>query len=112
MEKEKIDFKTFLEIEKKLEIKVGYILTAERVPKSDKLLKLSVSFADNDIKTVVTNIGNKIDPEELFGISCPFITNLEVSKIMGITSEAMIMVGETTNGKIELRNYLIGTKLL
>jgi methionyl-tRNA synthetase len=112
MEKQKIDFKEFLEIEKKLEIRVGYIITAERIPKSDKLLKLNVSFADGDSKTVVTNIGNKIEPEELFGISCPFIMNLTPSKMMGIISEAMIVVGETTNGKIEIRNYSIGTKLL
>ena len=44
MAKEKIEYSEFLEIEKKLEIKFGQIVKAERIPKSDKMLKLTVLF--------------------------------------------------------------------
>ena len=54
--KEKIVFKEFLEIESKLEIKIGRVVEVNEVPKSDKLLRLSVDFGPDDIRTVVTNI--------------------------------------------------------
>lgn len=97
--KDKISFNDFLEIEKKLEIKMGTVVTVERIPKSDKMLKLSVNFGGDDIRIVMTNIGNRGDltddsvlEDEIVGLQCPFITNLEPVKIMGVESEAMIML--------------------
>jgi methionine--tRNA ligase beta chain len=112
MGKEKINFDTFLEIENKLEIKMGLIRSAERVPKSKKMLKLEVSFGDDDRRTVMTNIGSKFEPDDLEMIQLPFITNLESVEIMGVTSEAMIMVGESPNGEWEYENFTNGSKLL
>jgi methionyl-tRNA synthetase len=113
MAKEKINFETFLEIGNKLEIKIGMIRSVERVPKSDKMLKLEVSFGDDDRRTVMTNIGNRInDIEELEMLQLPFITNLEPTKIMGVVSEAMIMVAENENGVIEIKDFTNGSKLL
>lgn len=111
--KEEIDFSEFLEIEKKLDIRIGQVVRAERVPKSDKLLKLTVIFGikDSEEKTVVTNIGTTFEPDDLLGANIPFIVNLKPSKIMGITSEAMIIIGNSYDDLI-LEKYPIGTKLL
>lgn len=110
--KEKIKFDEFLAISDRLEIKIGEVLSIEAVPKSDKLIKMSVSFGDDDIRTVVTNIWNRVDVDNLTGTKLPFITNLEPAKIMGVVSEAMIMVGENANGDIEISNFTNGVKLL
>ncbi len=108
--KPEIEFSEFLEIEGKLDI---------RIPKSEKLLKLEVSFGSDKTLTVVTNIGGKIQDSELklkFE-QFPFIMNLKPSKMMGIVSEAMIMVVENENGEIELPErsfckYSNGSKLM
>lgn len=110
--KEKINFEEFLSISNRLEIKVGEILTIDAVPKSDKMIRLSVSFGDGDTRTVMSNIGNRVDVDNLVGIQLPFITNLEPVKIMGVVSEAMIMVGETVDGNIEINEFTNGVKLL
>jgi tRNA-binding EMAP/Myf-like protein len=111
--KEKITFEEFLAIENKLEIKIGFITGAESVPKSYGL-KLTVDFGDGDIRTVFTNIGKTHLPEQLIGLTMPFITNLAPSVIKGVNSEAMIMVGTGTEGQLQvgLNNFDIGTKLL
>jgi methionyl-tRNA synthetase len=114
--KDKIEFSEFLEIEKKLDIRIGQVVAAERVPKSDKLLKLTVIFGVNeeDEKTVVTNIGSTTEPDDLLGLTIPFIVNLKPSKMMGITSEAMIVVGTGLEGQMQIGlDYMgIGTKIL
>jgi methionyl-tRNA synthetase len=107
---EAINFKQFQEIKEKLEITLGKVLKVERIPKSDKMLKLQVEFAQGCIGTVMTNIGKEIDPDELlFGIF-PFVTNLESVKIMGEISMSMILV-PTRDGKIDLEG-LPGSKLI
>lgn len=93
--KDQIGFEEFLEIEKKLEIKWGRICNAERVPKSTKMLKLEVLFSagteNPETRTVMTNIGDKVEPESLMWLTFPFVTNLKPVKIMGVESTAMIM---------------------
>lgn len=96
--KEKIEFAEFLEIEKKLEIKYGTIRIAERI--NNKMLKLSVDFGEDSLRTVVTNIGKKVfNINMLVGRQFPFITNLAPAVISGFESTAMIMVIDT-DGKI------------
>lgn len=111
--KAKIKFEEFLEIESKLEIKVGKITSAERVPKSYGL-KLTVDFGNEDVRSVFTNLGKTHEPENLVNLTVPFITNLEPSVIKGVNSEAMIMVGIGTEGQEQVGlDYVgIGTKLL
>lgn len=110
--KDKISFDEFLEIEKKLEIRIGTIKEIERVPKSKKLLKLLVSFGEEE-RVCVTNIGDKIeDPEtKLSNLLLPFIMNLEPVTMMGIESTVMIMVVEDENGNIDF-DFNDGGKLL
>lgn len=111
--KEQIDFTEFLAIEKKLDIQIGQVISVEKVAKSDKMLKLGVIFgeAEEDEITVVTNIGTKFAPDDLLGVTFPFIVNLKPVKIMGIESQAMIMV-TSYEDDIFLEFNRIGSQLL
>ena len=111
--KEKIEFTEFLEIEKKLEIIMGQVVSAERIPKSTKLIKMRVNFTGepSEDKSVVTNLGSTFEPSDFEGKKFPFITNLIPSTMMGVVSEAMIIVG-TDDKTIELYDYSIGSKLM
>lgn len=111
--KDLIEFNDFIEIEKKLEIRYGTIVEAERVPKSDKMLKLTVDFGAEK-RTVMTNIGNRIGDLSIVDCQMPFIMNLKPMKIMGIESSAMIMVAENSIGDLEFKRtmYSNGAKLL
>jgi tRNA-binding EMAP/Myf-like protein len=112
MNKEKIKFEEFLEIESKLEIKIGQIKDAERIPKSYGL-KLTVDFGNEDVRTVFTNLGKTHEPEHLIDLTAPFITNLESTVIKGVESQAMIMVGEFGDKlQVGLDNIGIGSKLM
>lgn len=75
----------------KVEIKIGKILSAENVEGSEKLLKLSVNFGEENPRQVISGIGKQYpDPSVLVGASHPFVTNLEPRMIMGLESQAMI----------------------
>jgi|ERR1035437_4865939 tRNA-binding EMAP/Myf-like protein len=114
--KEQIEFTEFLEIEKKLDIRIGMIVDAERIPKTDKLLKLQVIFGPEaeDVKTVVTNLGEQFEPDFFKGLKCPFIMNLKPVIMKGVESQAMIMVGTLRSGTVvpEMNEYETGTTLL
>lgn len=109
--KNEITFDEFLEIESKLDIRMGTVTSCERVPKSNKLLKLSVDFGKEE-RTVVTNIGDRMpDFNIINGEQYPFIMNLSPVKIMGIESTAMIMIAEH-EGEIQPVVISNGSKLL
>jgi methionyl-tRNA synthetase len=85
---------------KKGEITIGKILSAEIIEGSDKLLKLSVDFAEDRPRTIVSGIRKYFaDPGDLVGIKCAFATNLEPRPLMGIPSEAMILAASTEDGR-------------
>jgi methionyl-tRNA synthetase len=84
---EKISFDTFA----KVEIKVGEILEAEPVKKSEKLLKLKVDFGGRDQRQIISGIAKSYSPEEIIGKKATFVTNLEPRKIMGLESNGMIL---------------------
>lgn len=111
-EKQLIDFTQFLEIESKLEIKYGKITAVEDVPKSDKLIKLTVSFGADDTRTVVTNIKTELaDSKILLNQGSFFITNLKPAKMMGIESQAMILPAMHNNVFV-WPLAMIGSKLI
>ncbi len=86
-----------------LDIRIGLITTAERIPKKSKLLQLSVSFNSGDVRTVVTNIGSQYDPEYLVGKRMPFILNMAPAVIGGVESTAMILASsDSATGKVDL----------
>jgi len=112
--KPEIEFPQFLEIADKLEITLGRITEVERVPKSDKLLKMSVLLGGDEPVTVLTNIGGDVKiPNYLVGRQFYFVTNLKPAKIMGIESRAMILVPTKQNGEMDFGFELSpGAKLI
>ena len=81
-----VDFEDF----KKLEIKIGKILSVERVEGADRLLKLEVDFGDVK-RQIVSGIAEFYKPEDLVGKECPFIVNLEPRIFMGVESQGMLL---------------------
>ena len=76
----------------KIEIKVGTVLSAEKVEGSEKLLKLSVDFGEEKPRQVISGIAKTFkEPEKLIGKQFAFVTNLEPRLIMGLESQAMIL---------------------
>jgi len=76
---------------KKVEMRIGEILSAEPIEGSDKLLKLRVSFGDHE-RQVLSGIAAYFpDPDELVGKRAPFVTNLPPRMMMGLESQAMIL---------------------
>lgn len=100
---------------KKGEISIGKILSVEIVEGSEKLLKLSVDFAEERPRTVVSGIRKYFeDPQTLVGVKCAFATNLEPRPLMGLTSEAMILAVSTDTTFSLLRvseDTPVGTKV-
>ena len=80
---------------KKVEIKIGEIMSAEKIEGSDKLLKLRVNFGGPPTGTerqVLSGIAAYFpDPGTLVGKKCPFVTNLPPRTMMGLESQAMIL---------------------
>lgn len=88
---------------KNIEMKIGEIKTVERVPDTDKLLRLTVDFGDEEPRQVVSGIAGYFDdPAVLVGRRCPFVTNLEPRTIRGLESQAMIVAVSTDDGAFSL----------
>ena len=85
---------------KKVEIRVGKILAAEKVADADKLLKLQVDFGESQ-RQIISGIAESFSPEELVGKSLPFIVNLEYRKFKGEESQGMLMA-TGVDGKVVL----------
>jgi methionyl-tRNA synthetase len=83
----------------KLDIRLGTILEAERLPKADKLLKLVVDTGI-DKRTIVSGIAEHYSPEEIIGKTVSVLLNLEPRKIRGVESQGMILMAENSDGKL------------
>ena len=95
---------------KKVEIKVGEIISAEKVENADRLFRLEVSFG-NETRQIVSGISEYYnDPQEIVGKKVPFVTNLEPRKIRGLESDGMIMAAidrESNNfSMLEINNEI------
>lgn len=88
----------------KIEIKIGKVINAEKVPETDKLLKLEVDFNEEKTRTIVSGIAHAISAEDITGKEVPFVTNLEPRTIRGIESNGMIMVAIDENENPVLLN--------
>jgi len=76
----------------KLEIKIGHILSAEKVEGADKLLKLSVDMGEEKPRQIISGISMFFpEPERLVGKRCAFAANLEPRTIRGLESQGMIL---------------------
>lgn len=83
----------------KMDIRLGKILTAEKVEKADKLLKLTVDTGI-DQRTIVSGIAQHYSPEEVVGKTVTVLMNLAPRKIRGVESQGMILMAEDSEGKL------------
>ncbi len=95
---DKITFDDFA----KLEIRIGTILSAEKVPDGDKLLKLQVDFGDEKRQIMAAIALFYPDPEVLIGKQTPVVTNLEPRKFKGHESQGMIIATDNEEGIVLL----------
>ena len=80
---------------KKMEIKIGTVRSAVRVPETDKLLRLEVDFGEGSARQILSGIAGDIQPADIIGRQFPFLTNLEPRVIRGLVSNGMLLaVGE------------------
>jgi methionyl-tRNA synthetase len=93
----------------KAEIKVGKIISAERVPKSDKLILMKIDIGE--LRQVVAGIGKAYTPEELAGKNVAVVTNLMPAKLMGIESFGMLLATDTPDGGLSLIGFDRDVKL-
>jgi len=95
---EKKEVEEFITIEDfaKIKLRVGKVLEAEKVEKSDKLLKLKVSLKDEE-RTIVSGIAQYYKPEDLIGKKVIILANLQPRKIFGIESKGMLLAAKDSN---------------
>jgi methionyl-tRNA synthetase len=76
----------------KIQLKTAKVIAAERVPKSEKLLKLQVSLGEGaEQRQIVAGIGKKYEPEALIGKTIVIVANLKPAKLMGVESQGMVL---------------------
>ncbi|MEM9647029.1 MAG: methionine--tRNA ligase [Bacteroidota bacterium] len=98
-QKETINFDDFT----KLDMRVGTILGAEKMPKANKLLVLKVDTG-LDIRTIVSGIAESFKPEDIVGKQVTVLVNLAPRKLRGVESEGMILMTENAEGKLVFVN--------
>jgi methionyl-tRNA synthetase C-terminal region/beta chain len=85
----------------KMDIRTATVLAAERVPKTDKLLKLSIDTG-LDQRTIVSGIAEFYTPEEMVGKQICILANLKPRTIRGIESKGMILMAKQEDGKMRI----------
>lgn len=82
----------------KLDIRIGTVLAAERVPETDKLIKCTIDFGELGERTIVSGIAEWKAPEDLVGRQLPYIVNLAPRMLRGIESQGMLLAASDENG--------------
>ena len=98
-QKELISYEDFA----KMDIRIGTILEAEKMPKADKLLILKVDTGI-DQRTIVSGIAQSFDPKEIIGKKVTVLVNLAPRKLRGVESQGMILMVEDSQGKFVFLN--------
>ena len=80
----------------KIQLKTATVLSAERVPNSEKLIKLQVDLG-NEKRQIVAGIGKKYEPDALLGKRIVIVANLQTRKLMGIESQGMVLAAGEAN---------------
>jgi methionyl-tRNA synthetase len=80
----------------KVQLKIGKIMNAERVKKSDKLIRLQVDTGE--MRQIVAGVGNAYTPEDLLGRKIVVVTNLQPAKLMGVESDGMLLAATGADG--------------
>lgn len=86
---------------KKLEIKIGKVVNAEKVEGTEKLLKLEIDFGE-DKKTILTGMAEFLTPDHFIGKQIPAIVNLEPRTLKGIESQGMILAADIEGSPVLL----------
>ena len=85
----------------KLDLRVGTILSAEKMPNADKLLKIQVQVGD-ETRTIVSGIAPYYKEEELTGKNVIVIANLKPAKLRGVESRGMLLAASDGQGNLKL----------
>jgi methionyl-tRNA synthetase len=85
----------------KVQLKVAEVVEAEKVEKSEKLLKLKIRL-NNEERQVIAGIAKSYSPEEIKGKKVVIVANLKPANLMGFSSEVMILAVENESGKMEV----------
>ena len=96
--KKNVDFSEW----EKVDIRVGHVVSCERVKKSKKLLQFLIDDGTGSPRTILSGIAEHYSPEELIGKDILFIANLAPRKIMGIESQGMILSAENYDGTLSV----------
>ena len=99
---EKIDIDAFT----KVDLRVGLILSAERLKGSDKLLHIKVDIGEPEPRTILAGLALYYEPEKLPGRKVVIVANLQPRKMRGIESNGMIVAGSLEGGKPVLAGFL------
>ena len=95
---EEIDIDAFARVA----LRVGQVLTAERVPKADKLLKMSVDVGEGSPRTIVAGIAEAYAPETLVGRKVVVVANLKPRALRGIESRGMLLAAGSGGASLRL----------
>ncbi|MEM8586314.1 MAG: methionine--tRNA ligase subunit beta, partial [Bacteroidota bacterium] len=95
--KDTIEFPDFA----KLDLRTATVAAAEKLPKADKLLKLTLDLGF-ETRTVLSGIAQQYKPEELIGQQVVLVANLAPRKMRGVESQGMILMAEDNDGKLRL----------
>jgi methionyl-tRNA synthetase len=90
---------------KKIDLRVGLIKSAERVKKSDKLIKLLVDLGEPQPRQIVAGIGKAYAPEALIGKRIMVVANLKPVKLMGVESRGMLLAGGPSGANVCLAEF-------
>jgi methionyl-tRNA synthetase len=90
----------------KIDLRVGQVLSAERVKGADKLLHLKVDLAEAEPRSIVAGIAEAYAPEALVGRKVVIVANLAPRKLRGLTSNGMIVAASIEGGKPVLAGFL------
>ncbi len=99
LQKDTISFEDF----SKMDMRVGTIIKAEKMPKANKLLVLKVDTG-LDTRTIVSGIAESFNPEEIIGKKVTVLVNLAPRKLRGVESQGMILMTENASGKLVFVN--------
>jgi methionyl-tRNA synthetase len=90
----------------KVDLRVGQVVSAERVKGADKLLHMKVDIGEEQPRTIVAGIAESYAPETMLGRKVVIVANLQPRKLRGIESNGMIVAASLEGGKPVLAGFL------
>jgi len=100
-----ISIDTFAQVD----LRVGQIVKAERVPNADKLLRLEVDLAEPQIRQLLAGIAEWYAPESLVGQKIIVVSNLQPRRMRGLESQGMLLAADAADGRPVLATVHEGT---